>query len=383
MKAILATILALIALAPLDAQPKEQSKKGPPPEWNLYVGTYTRPQKSKGIYAWRFQPATGKLTPVGLAAETASPSFLAVHPNQHVLYAVNELREGAISAFAIDPPTGKLTFLNKVSAKGDGPCHISVDRSGKWVYAANYGSGSVAAFPVHEDGSLGDSSAFVQHTGSSVNPGRQKGPHAHSVVVAPDNRFVFAADLGLDQVFGYRIDTNRGGMATDEPTVTKVAPGSGPRHVAFRPDGRFLYVLNEMLSTVVAFRYDAPRGATEDLQTLSTLPADFKGNNSGAEIAAHRSGNYLYTSNRGHDSIAMFRVDLTSGKLSALGHASTRGKTPRSFGIDPTGTWLFAANQDSDNIAMFRIDLKTGNLNPVGDMIEAFAPVCVVFAAIK
>ena len=383
MKAILATILALIALAPLDAQPKEQSKKGPPPEWNLYVGTYTRPQKSKGIYAWRFQPATGKLTPVGLAAETASPSFLAVHPNQHVLYAVNELREGAISAFAIDPPTGKLTFLNKVSAKGDGPCHISVDRSGKWVYAANYGSGSVAAFPVHEDGSLGDSSAFVQHTGSSVNPGRQKGPHAHSVVVAPDNRFVFAADLGLDQVFGYRIDTNRGGMATDEPTVTKVAPGSGPRHVAFRPDGRFLYVLNEMLSTVVAFRYDAPRGASEDLQTLSTLPADFKGNNSGAEIAAHRSGNYLYTSNRGHDSIAMFRVDLTSGKLSALGHASTRGKTPRSFGIDPTGTWLFAANQDSDNIAMFRIDLKTGNLNPVGDMIEAFAPVCVVFAAIK
>jgi 6-phosphogluconolactonase len=383
MKAILATILALIVFEPLGAQPKEQAKKGPPPEWNLYVGTYTRPQKSKGIYAWRFQPATGKLTPIGLVAETASPSFLAVHPNQHVLYAVNELREGAISAFAIDPPTGKLTFLNKVSAKGDGPCHISVDRSGRWVYAANYGSGSVAAFPVHEDGSLGDSSAFVQHTGSSVNPGRQKGPHAHSVVIAPDNRFVFAADLGLDQVFGYRIDTNRGGMATDEPTVTKVAPGSGPRHVAFRPDGRFLYVLNEMLSTVVAFRYDAHKGTTEELQTLSTLPADFKGNNSGAEIAAHRSGNYLYTSNRGHDTIAMFRVDLTSGKLTSLGHASTRGKTPRSFGIDPTGTWLFAANQDSDNMAMFRIDLKTGNLNPVGDMIEAFAPVCVVFAAIK
>src|ERR1043165_2059980 len=383
MKAILATILALIVFEPPGAQPKEQAKKGPPPEWNLYVGTYTRPQKSKGIYAWRFQPATGKLTPIGLVAETASPSFLAVHPNQHVLYAVNELREGAISAFAIDPPTGKLTFLNKVSAKGDGPCHISVDRSGRWVYAANYGSGSVAAFPVHEDGSLGDSSAFVQHTGSSVNPGRQKGPHAHSVVIAPDNRFVFAADLGLDQVFGYRIDTNRGGMATDEPTVTKVAPGSGPRHVAFRPDGRFLYVLNEMLSTVVAFRYDAHKGTTEELQTLSTLPADFKGNNSGAEIAAHRSGNYLYTSNRGHDTIAMFRVDLTSGKLTSLGHASTRGKTPRSFGIDPTGTWLFAANQDSDNMAMFRIDLKTGNLNPVGDMIEAFAPVCVVFAAIK
>jgi 6-phosphogluconolactonase len=349
----------------------------------MFVGTYTKPLKSKGIYAWRFQPATGKLTPVGTVAETSSPSFLAVHPNQRVLYAVNEVNGGMVSAYAIDQPAGKLKFLNQVSTKGKGPCHLSVDRSGKWLFAANYGSGSVAAFPVNDDGSLGEASAFVQHAGSSVNQARQAGPHAHASVMSPDNRFVFVADLGLDQVFGYRFDPNRGGMATDEPTITKVAPGSGPRHVAFRPDGRFLYVLNEMASTVAAFRYDAAKGTTEEMQTLSTLPADFKGSNSGAEIFVHRSGNYLYTSNRGHDSIAMFRIDLTSGKLTATGHASTRGKTPRNFGIDPTGTWLFAANQDSDNVAMYRIDLKTGNLNPSGDPMEVFSPVCVVFAATK
>jgi 6-phosphogluconolactonase len=383
MKAVLALFACILSLAPASAQPKDQ-KKAPPPEWNVYVGTYTQPQKSKGIYAWRFQPATGKMTPLGLVAETSNPSFLAVHPNQHFLYAVNENNNGMVTSFAIDEASGKLKQLNQVSTKGGGPCHLTTDRSGRFLYAANYNTGSVAAFPIHDDGSLGDASAFIQHSGSSVNQQRQKGPHAHATVMSPDNHYLFTADLGLDQVIGYRFDPNRGGMITDDGTITKTAPGSGPRHVAFRPDGRFLYVLNEMTSNVVAFRYDATKGATEEMQTLSTLPADYKGNNnSGAEIMVHRSGNYLYASNRGHDSIAIFRIDLTSGKLTPIGHASTRGKTPRGFALDPTGTWLFAGNQNSDNMSLFRIDGKTGNLNPVGDPIEVFSPVSVVFSAIK
>ncbi|HXK04274.1 MAG TPA: lactonase family protein [Verrucomicrobiae bacterium] len=372
-------ILTLLAAASLLCG---QEKKAPP-EWNVFVGTYTRPQKSKGIYAWRFQPATGKLTSLGLVAETTSPSYLAVHPNQHFLYAVNEVNSGMVSAFEIDEAAGKLKPLNQVPSKGSGPCHLTTDKSGKWLYVANYNNGSVAAFPIHDDGSLGESSAFVQHTGSSVNPQRQRGPHAHDTVISPDGRYVFVADLGLDQVLGYRVDAGRGGMATEDPAIAKLAPGTGPRHLAFRPDGRFLYVLSEMLCNVTAFRYDAARGTTEEMQTIPTLPADYTGTKSGAEIAVHRSGNYLYASNRGHDTIAVFRIDLTSGKLSPIGNVSTRGKTPRGFGIDPTGNWLFAGNQDSDNMTMFRIDLKTGNLSPVGDPIEVFSPVCVVFSAIK
>lgn len=381
MRVILALLVATaVGVPPVFAQ---AAKNAPPPEWNVYVGTYTRPQKSKGIYAWRFQPATGTLTAGGLVAETTSPSFLAVHPNQRFLYAVNEVNAGTVSAFAIDQPTGKLKFLNQVSSKGGGPCHLTTDRTGRFLYVANYNTGSVAAFPIHDDGSLGESSAFIQHTGSSVNPQRQRGPHAHSTVMTPDNKFVFVGDLGLDQVFGYRFDPGRGGMATDDPTITKVAPGSGPRHLAFRPDGRFLYVLNEILCTVTAFRYDTTHGTNEEMQTVPTIAGEFSGAKSGAEIAVHRSGNYLYASNRGPDDIAMFRIDLTSGKLSPIGHVPTRGKTPRAFSIDPTGNWLFAANQDSDNMALFRLDGKTGNLSPVGDMIEVFAPVSVVFAATK
>jgi 6-phosphogluconolactonase len=381
MKRILALLLTLAAAAPAVWG---QAPKTAPPEWLVYVGTYTKPQKSKGIYAYRFQPAGGKLTPLGLAADTPSPSFLAVHPNQHFLYAANEVNNGTVSAFAIDTATGKLKLLNTVSSKGSGPCHVAVDRSGKFLFAANYLTGTVAAFPIGDDGSLGEASAFVQHTGSSVNAQRQQGPHAHSVILPPDNRFVFVADLGIDQVLGYRFDPSRGGMLTEEPQITKIAPGSGPRHVAFRPDGRFLYVLGEMSAAVTAFRYDASKGTTEEIQTISALPADYNGGKGSAEIAVHRSGAYLYASNRaGSDTIAVFRIDPTSGKLATAGFVSTRGKTPRAFAIDPTGNWMFAANQDSDNMFLFRIDPKTGALNPAGDAIEVFSPVSVVFAAIK
>ena len=383
------------ALQPTFAQATVGS---PSDEWIMYVGTYTR-APSKGIYAYRFRSATGEVTPlaaaglpavasaeVGLAAETENPSFLAVHPNQRFVYAVNEVSRyegqeaGSVSAFAIDRATGALRLLNRVSSRGGSPCHLSIDRSGKWLFAANYGGGSVAAFPVRGDGTLGEATAFVQHDGSSVNRARQSGPHAHAAVVSPDNRFVLAADLGLDRIFTYPLDASAGGLATTDPAFTAIAPGSGPRHLAFRPDGQFVYVLNEMLSTVGAFRYDPARGTLAALQTLSTLPEGFSGENSGAEIAAHPSSRFLYTSNRGHDSIAIFRSDAAKGTLTAVDRVSTQGKTPRNFAIDPSGRFLIAANQNSGTLVIFRIDQQTGNLTPTGASVQVPSPVCVAFA---
>jgi 6-phosphogluconolactonase len=353
----------------------------------MYIGTYTRPP-SKGIYAFRLQP-NGALTPLGaagLAAETENPSFLAVHPNQRFLYAVNEVSRyegrdaGSVSAFSIDRATGTLTLLNRVSSRGGGPCHLSIDASGKWLFVANYGGGSIAAFPLQEDGRLGEASAFFQHAGSSVNKARQSGPHGHSAVVSPDNRFVLAADLGLDRVFTYRLDAAAGGLAAGDPPFTSVAPGSGPRHLAFRPDGKFVYVLSELFSKVMAFRYDAARGTLAELQALSTLPDGFSGENSGAEIVVHPGSKFLYASNRGHDSIASFRIDAADGTLTALDRVSTQGKTPRNFAIDPSGRFLVAANQNSGTVVVFRIDQETGALTPTGTVVQVPSPVCVRFA---
>jgi 6-phosphogluconolactonase len=355
-------------------------------DWIMYVGTYTR-APSKGIYAYRFQGATGAVTRIGsdgLAAETENPSFLALHPTHRFLYAVNEVSRyegrdaGGVSAFSIDRATGTLTLLNRVSSRGGSPCHLELDRSGKWLFVANYGGGSVAAFPVHPDGKLGEASAFFQHAGAGADAARQKGPHAHETVVSPDNRYVLAADLGLDKVFSYRLDPAKGGLAPD-PQFAAIAPGSGPRHLAFRPDGKFVYVLKEMLSAVVAFRYDAGGGTLAELQTVSTLPEGFSGENSGAEIAAHPSGKFLYTSNRGDDSIAVFRIDAAKGTLTPAGRAATQGKTPRGFAIDPSGRFLVAANQNSGTLVIFRIDQVTGGLTPVGTPIEVPSPVSVVF----
>jgi 6-phosphogluconolactonase len=354
----------------------------------MYVGTYTR-APSKGIYAYRFRTATGEVTPLaaeGLAAETENPSFLAVHPNQRFLYAVNEISRyegadaGSVSAFAIDRATGALTLLNRVSSRGGGPCHLSIDRSGKWLFVANYGGGSVAAFPVENDGKLGEASAFFQHAGSSVNKARQSGPHGHAVVVSPDNRFVLAADLGLDRVFAYRLDPKAGGLVPGSPPFSAVPPGSGPRHLEIRPDGKFAYVLNEMLSSVGAYRYHAGRGTLDPVQTVSTLPDGFTAENSGAEIAVHPNAKFVYTSNRGHDSIAVFRSDRAKGTLTAAGHVSTQGKTPRNFAIDPSGRFLVAANQNSGTLVIFRIDQQTGALTPTGSTVQVPSPVCVVFA---
>jgi 6-phosphogluconolactonase len=350
----------------------------------VYFGTYTG-GKSKGIYVSRFDPATGRLTSPELAVETPSPSFLAIHPGKRFLYAAGESTNlggkpvGAVSAFSLDAKTGQLSLLNLKSSGGAGPCHLAVDPTGKCLLVANYGSGSIAALPIQADGSLAEPSAVIQHQGSSINPQRQAGPHGHFITPDPDNRFALACDLGLDQVLVYRFDPAKSSLVANAPPFAAVKPGSGPRHLAFHPSGRFVFLINEMGSTLTAFTYDAKRGALKELQTISTLPEAFAGNSTCAEVQVHPSGKFVYGSNRGHDSIAVFGFDAASGKLTCLEHQSTEGKTPRHFALDPAGHWLLAENQDSDNIVVFRVDSKTGRLSPTGQTVTVGAPVCAVF----
>jgi 6-phosphogluconolactonase len=352
----------------------------------FYVGTYTQEgSKSKGIYAYRFDTTTGQSTSLGLAAETTNPSFVALHPNGRFLYAVNELgnykgpNSGGVSAFSVDGATGKLTFLNEVPSRGGDPCYIIVDKSGKWVLVANYTGGSIAVFPVLPDGKLGEASTFVQHTGHGADPKRQEGPHAHSIDLSPDNRLAFVDDLGLDELLVYKFDSSKGSLTPNGPPFIKLDPGSGPRHFALHPSGKFGYVVSEMASTVTALSVDLKSGKLQRLQTLSTLPADFKGENDDAEVHVHPSGKFVYTSNRGHDSIAVFAVDPNKGTLTHVDDAPTQGKIPRSFEIDPTGQFLLAENSKSDNIVIFRIDQKTGRLTATGQVLEVGSPVCVKF----
>jgi 6-phosphogluconolactonase len=356
------------------------------PEMLVYIGTYTGP-KSKGIYVSRMDSATGKLSSPELAAEVPSPSFLAIHPKADLLYAVSEISEfngkksGAVGSFRVDRRSGKLTLLNQKPSGGDGPCHLVVDRSGKAVLVANYGGGSVAALPILDDGSLKDPSTFIQHQGSSVNPQRQKEPHAHSINVDPANRFACAADLGLDKVLVYRFDPAKGSLAANNPPSVSVKPGAGPRHFDFHPSGRYAYVINELDCTVTGFSFDADRGQLRELQTISTLPEGQKVQSgfSTAEIRVHPSGKFLYGSNRGHDTIVVFALDDTTGKLRYVENRSTQGKIPRNFNIDPNGNFLLAANQDSHDVFVFRIDQQTGRLTPTGSSIEVGSPVCVRF----
>jgi 6-phosphogluconolactonase len=382
----MAQVLGLLAtglFSPAGSRADAQAAEGPGTMW-VYIGTYTQ-RGSQGIYRADFDLATGRLESPRLAAEVVNPSFLAIHPSHKFLYAVGEVGDfaggkgGAVSALAVDPASGRLSLLNQKSSRGAGPCHVAVDRSGKFVLVANYGGGSVACLPIQSDGSLGDATSFVQHAGSSVDRQRQEGPHAHSVNLDPANRFAFVADLGLDKVFIYRFDADRGTLSANDPPWAKVAPGAGPRHFAFHPSGRFAYVINEMHSTVTALGYDADRGALETIGTVSTLPEGFSGSSTTAEVQVHPSGKFLYGSNRGHDSIAVFAIDPDTGKLTAAGHASTQGKAPRNFGIDPAGRWLLAANQDSDSIVVFRIDGETGKLLSMGPGIRVPMPVCVKF----
>jgi 6-phosphogluconolactonase len=371
----------------LALDPSTHAAEGPGSQkYRVYVGTYTTGGNSRGIYLLELDTTTGALTSRGVAAEAVNPSFLAVHPSRRFLYAVGETnsfegqKSGAVSAFTMDPASGTLSLLNQQPSRGQGPCFVTVDRAGKNALVANYGSGSVACLPIAPDGRLGPASSFVQHEGSSVNPQRQKEPHAHSINLDAANHFAVAADLGLDKLLVYRFDSQDGTLTPNDPPFTKVAPGSGPRHFAFHPDGRHAYVINEIALTVTAFDYDPERGTLGEIQTISTLPEGFKGKGlSTAEVQVHPSGRFLYGSNRGAHTIAIFAIDTTSGRLRAVGHQSTEGRTPRNFGIDPTGRHLLAANQDSGNVVVFRIDPQSGQLQPTGQVVEVPRAVCVKF----
>lgn len=379
---LLATLVATTGLgliAPAGAAPAPGTK------FRAYVGTYNG-KKSQGIYTFTFNALTGELGKVELAGEAVNASFLAVHPDGKHLYAVGEVAQvggkkgGGVSAFAIQPD-GKLKLLSQASSVGSGPCHLTVDKTGRTVLAANYGGGSVVALPIKADGSVGDHTGFVQHEGKSVTK-RQSQPNAHSVNISPDNRFAFVADLGLDKVLSYKLDAAKGTIVANDPAFTAVAPGSGPRHFAFHPGGKFAYLINEINLTMTAFSYDAAKGTLTELHTVSTLPeADGPGPKPGwstAEVVAHPNGKFLYGSNRGHDTIAVFSV-AEDGKIKLVQNAPAEVKTPRNFNLDPTGQWLFTEGQGSDTIALFRVHQGNGTLKPTDLRLEVGTPVCIKF----
>jgi len=379
-RSLLTLLVTTFAAIPMIASAQTNNK------YLVYVGTYSQ-RGSQGIYVYRYDAGTGQMTPLGVAAQTKDPSFLVIHPNRKWLYAVNEGQtykgqaSGGVSAFAIDRATGKLAFLNEVASRGTDPCYIALDRTGKFALVANYSSGSVAVFPVLADGRLGEASAFDQHQGSGPNHARQEGPHAHWIDLSPDNRFALNADLGLDEILVYRFDAAKGSLTPNDPPFAKVDPGAGPRHIAFAPSGKFVYVISEIKATITSFSYDPKNGVLKKLEVVPTLPPDFKGENTSAEIVIHPNGRFLYVSNRGHDSIALFAIDPKSGRLTFVAYTPTQGKEPRNFEIDPSGTRLFVANQESDNIVEFQIDPKSGRLTPTGQEFKVSAPVCIRFMA--
>jgi 6-phosphogluconolactonase len=363
----------------------------------VFVGTYTEPilfgtgrvlqGKGEGIYVFRLDESSGALEPLSRTTDIANPSYLAFDASQRFLYAVNELKTykgrptGTVSAFAVAARTGTLQLMNQQSTHGTDPCHVVVDRKRRHVFVANFMSGSVCVLPVRDDGALGEACDFVQHRGASIDPRRQSGPHAHSVTLDASNRFAFVPDLGLDKLMIYRFDPKRGKLDLNAVPWIEMKPGAGPRQLSFHPGGRFAYLVNELDSTVAALGYDGSSGTFKHLQSVRALPHTFVGESTCADIHVHPSGDFVYTSNRGHDSIAIHRVDPASGRLGHVAHEPTLGKTPRSFGIDPAGRFLVAANQDSDSLATFRIDVATGKLRATGKVTEVPTPVCVKFSA--
>ena len=360
----------------------------------VYVGTYTNLDElanhrnppgpaSQGIYAFRFDRKTGKLAPLGLAAPSRNPTYVTFSPSGRYLYAANEIyhyqgrADGAVSAFAVDPATGKLTFLNQVSSGGTGTCYVRTDHAGRNLLLANFGSGSVAVVPVNSDGSLRPASAVVQDTGSGPNP-RQAGPHAHSFNLSPDDRFAVEAEFGTDRLVVYRFGAADGTLRPADPSSLALAPASAPRHFTFHPNGRFAYALGEIDSSVTVLAYDAAQGRFQIRQAVSTLPAEFKGKNTAAEVIVDRTGRFLYASNRGLNTIAVFAID-GDGRLRPVAQVPCGGRTPRGFCLDPQGGWLLTANQDTNNVAVFAIDPATGIPAATGETAEVRSPDCVQF----
>ncbi len=348
-------------------------------EYLVYTGGYTR-GASHGIYGYRFDTRTGKMRALGLQAEVSNPSFLVEHPDHRFLYAVSEDAAGMVSAYLIDPKSGKLSLVNRVSSKGDGPCHLALDREGRWLAVANYNSGSVAVLPLRKDGGLGEAAAFVQHTGTGVNPQRQAGPHAHAAVFSPDNRYLLAADLGADRIFVYRFDAETGALRPAGTPSVAAIPGSGVRHLVFHPNGKVLYAVNELANTVTAYLWDAAAGRLAELQTVSSLPPGYPGPTTAAEIAVNSAGTMVYASNRGCDCLALLVIDPVRFTLSALEFTPLIGQTPRHFALDPTGAYLVVANQGSDSLTVYTVHPRTGQIRPAGQPVTGIAmPTVVVF----
>ena len=352
-------------------------------EYRVFVGTYTG-KESRGIYSFSFDASEEKAEAFRLAAKAENPSFLAIHPNRRFLYAVNEVNKfagtasGAASAYQIQPD-GSLLFLNQAATGGGAPCHLAVEANGNFLLVANYNGGSVSVLRLGEDGSIQERTELVQHLGRSKHPRRQRRPHAHSVNLDVGNRYVAAADLGVDKVFVYPLDAATGRLHLAKANAVSLPPGSGPRHFAFHPQGKWAFVNGELSSSLTSLRWNSAKGTLELLDTKSTLPADFAGGNSTAEVQCHPNGKFVYVSNRGHDSIAVFGADAATGRLTPIEREPTQGQTPRHFGISPCGDYLLAANQKSNSVVLFRIDSASGKLEATGLKVKAPTPVCVQF----
>jgi 6-phosphogluconolactonase len=350
------------------------------PSTIVFIGTYSGDgtTDSKGIYAFELDEVKSTLIPLGLSVETTNASYVLIHPSRQYLYAVNEQDEGTVTAFRIDPAQrGRLHLINHQSSRGSGPCHISTNRFGEYLFVANYNNGTVAVLPIDvNNGSLRHSSSFDQQTGSSIDPVRQASAHAHCILLDRREEYALSADLGSDQIYHYRFNPSNGSIERTE--ITKAGrPGDGPRHLIFNFNERFVYVINELKSEITVFRYFP---TMEPIQSISTLPENYTLPNTAAEVLLHPiTGRQLYASNRGHNSIAVFNVDFETGTLSLIQHISVQGQTPRDFNISPNGKFLIVANQDSHNIVLFTIDEQTGRLTSTGSSAQISSPTCVKY----
>ena len=351
-------------------------------EMFVYFGSHSK-GPGIGFSLARFNTDTGKLTVPRFLQECVAPSYFVISHDGKRLYTCNSDPGSSVSAYAIDPHTAKLTLLNEKPSGGAEPCYISLDATGRHLMVANYGPGSAAAFALKDDGSIGERTAFSQHTGSSVNPQRQEGPHAHSIHVDPTNKFVLSADLGADKLFVYKLDAKTGALTPNDPPFAAVTPGAGPRHFAFHPNGHDVYLITEMGNTIIRYGWDANHGVLTKHETVSTLPAGFHGTSYAAEILIHPSGKFLYATNRGDNSVAVFSIQPNTGRLTLLQHISTQGKFPRNCELDPTGHWLLVSNQNSNTAVVFHIDVNTGKLTQTGEPVAVPSPYGVRFLAVR
>lgn len=350
----------------------------------VYIGTYTT-GKSEGIYSFKFDPSSGSLEPLGVAAKIGTPAYLAVSRDNSLLYSIADSGlidgkpAGAVAAFKIDKVTGALELLNQQPANSLVSCHINVDASNKYLFAANYKQGLLSVFPLKSDGSIGPILNTIHHQGTGANPERQEMPHTHFVSVTPEGKYLCAVDLGIDRIMAYELNMSNGALTFSESLTAAIEPGRGPRHMVFHPNRKFAYVVNELISSVAAMEYDSAKPGFKQLQYISTLPESFDGQSACAAIKISADGRFLYASNRGHDSIAIFSIDQNTGRLTPVDYASTLGKHPRDFEIDPTGKFLVATNMDSDSLILFSIDGESGRIKPTGTVFEVPDPICVKF----